>query len=207
LSFINQISIWISFKISAVFIVGLPLILLFWAIKKKNKAITKLLSNYWKISILFFISLILFIGKQDNTLLVFNLSTFLMTISVWFWSDINSELNEYYIWHPLSLTTKIWRWGLSFVTISFLFQSFNHITCLNLINSISCQAWLEPSINLYKYIQYLFKFLFGANFSTPVAKFLGLFSFFVYILGLIQWLIIKLPKTGRNSGFSNLYEN
>ena len=130
-----------------------------------------------------------------------------MTISVWFWSDINSELNEYDIWHPLSLTTKIWRWGLSFVSISFLFQTLNHISCLNLINSISCQEWLDPSINLYKYIRYLFKFLFGANVSTLVAKFLGLFSFFVYILGLIQWLIIKLPKTGRNSGFSNYYEN
>ena len=52
----------------------------------------------------------------------------------------------------------------------------------------------EENKNLY--------FFFGANFTQPIAKFLGLFSLLIYTLGLIQWLIIKLPKNGRNSCFS-----
>ena len=207
MNFINQFSIWLSFQLSIVFIIGVPITLLIWAIKKRNKAIIKLLSNYWKISILFFVSLILFIGKQDNSLLVLNLSSLLMTIAVWFWTDINTELSEYNLWHPLSLTTKVWRWALTFISINFIFQSFNHFSCINNINTQLCKEWLIPSENLYKFIRYTFQFLFGANFSEPVAKFLGLFSLFIYILGIIQWLIIKLPKTGRNSGFSDLYEN
>ena len=207
MNFINQLSIWLSFQLSIVFIVGLPLTLLFWALKKRDKAIIKLLTNYWKISILFFISFILFIGKQNNALLVFNLSTLLMTISLWFWTDINSELNEYNLWYPLSITTKIWRWGVTLISINFLVQSLNHSSCINYINSSECKEWLAPSENLYKFIKYIFNFLFGANFSEPIAKFLGLFSLGIYILGLIQWLIIKLPKTGRNSGFSNIYGN
>ena len=207
MNFINQISIWLSFQLSIVFIVGLPISLFFWAIKKGNKAIIKLFSNYWKISILFFISLILFIGKQNNSLLVFNLSILLMTISAWFWTDINSELNEYNLWHPLSLTTKIWRWALTFISLNFLFQSLNNFSCVANINLPFCKEWLLPSENLYKFIKYMFEFLFGATFSEPVAKFLGLFSLFIYLLGIIQWLIIKLPKTGRNSSFSDLYGN
>ncbi len=207
MSFINQLGIWLSFQLSIVFIVGIPITLLTWSLKKKDKAITKLLSNYCKVSILFFISLILFIGKQNNALLVLNFSTLLMTISVWFWTDINLELGGYKIWHPLSLSTKIWRWSLTFISINFLVQSLTHFKCVYNINLTSCKEWLIPSENLYKLFQYIFNFLFGANFSAPVAKFLGLFSLFIYILGIIQWLLIKLPKTGRNSGFSNLYGN
>ena len=207
MNLINQFSIWISFQLSIVFIIGLPITLLIWALKKRNKAIVKLLSNYWKISILFFISLILFIGKQSNSLVSFNLSILLMSISVWFWTDINSELSEYSLWHPLSMTTKIWRWALTFISINFLSQSLNNSSCITNINLSVCQEWLGPSENLYKFIKYIFKFLFGANFSEPVARFLGIFSLCIYILGIIQWLVIKFPKTGRNSGFSNLYGN
>ena len=207
MNLINQLSIWLSFQLSIVFILGLPLTLIIWSIKKRNKAIIKLLSNYWKISIIFFISLILFIGKQNNSLLVFNLSNLLMTSTIWFWTDINLELNEYKLWHPISITTKIWRWGLTFISINFLVQTLNHSSCINYINSTSCKEWLAPSENLYNFIKYIFNFLFGANFSEPVAKFLGLFSLFIYVLGLVQWLIIQLPKTGRNSGFSNPYGN
>ena len=207
MNFINQFSIWLLFQLSLVFIIGLPITLLFWSLRKGNKAITKLLSNYWKISILFFISLILFIGKDSNSLLVLNISTVLMTVSVWFWTDINMELNEYSLWHPLSTTTKIWRWALTFISLNFIIQSFNDFSCLTKINSSFCKEWLEPSENLYKLIKYTFKFLFGANFSEPVAKFFGLIALFIYILGIIQWLIIKYPRTGRNSGFSKLYGN
>ena len=93
LNILNQFQ-WLSFQLSLVFIVGIPLTLFFWSIKNKSKAITKLLTNYWKISLLFFISLILLIGKH-NYLLVTNISTLIMTISVWFWNDINEELKEY----------------------------------------------------------------------------------------------------------------
>ena len=207
MNFINQFSIWLLFQLSIVFIIGLPITLLFWSIKKRNKAITKLLSNYWKISILFFISLILLIGKESNSLLVLNISTLLMTLSVWFWTDINMELDEYSLMHPLSITTKIWRWALTFISINFIIQSLNNFSCITSINSSLCKEWLVPSENLYKFIKYIFQFLFGANFSEPVAKFLGLLSLFIYTLGIIQWLIIKFPKTGRNSGFSKFYGN
>ena len=202
LNFFNQLSIWLSFQLSIVFLVGIPISLFFWSIKKRNKAINKLISNYWKISLLFFISLILLIGKYNFALLVTNISVLLMTITVWFWNDLNDELKEYSFSNILATTTKVWRWSLTFISLNFLILSFQNISCLSLVNSAECEIWLKPSTNLYFIFKSLFNFFFGANFSQPVAKFLGLFSLLIYTLGLIQWSIIRLPKNGRNSCFS-----
>ena len=198
----NQLSIWLSFQLSIIFIIGIPVTLSIWAIKKRNKAVKKLLSIYWKISFLFFISLLLLIGKFNYALVITNIATLLMTASVWFWNDINDELSEYDFSYSLTTTTKIWRWTITFISLNFLIQSLQNFNCFSFINSDACEIWLQPSSNLYVFIKNIFKFFFGANFTEQIAKFLGLFSLLTYTLGLIQWSIIKLPKNGRNSCYS-----
>jgi len=202
LNVFNQLSVWISFQLSIIFLIGIPVTLFFWSIKKRNKPVNKLLSIYWKISLLFFISLLLLIGKYDYALTITNISTLLMTISVWFWNDINDELREYNFSYSLTTTTKIWRWTITFISLNFFVQSLQNFNCFSLINSDACEIWLQPSSNLYIIIKKLFNFFFGANFTQPISKFFGLFSLLIYTLGLIQWSIIKLPKNGRNSCFS-----
>jgi hypothetical protein len=199
---LNQVSVWLSFQLSIVFLIGIPITLSLWSINKRNQAVNKLLSIYWKISLLFFISLLLLIGNYNYALTITTISTILMTISVWFWNDINEELKEYDLSYSLTTTTKIWRWSLTFISLNFLIQSLQNFSCFSFINSPGCEIWLQPSYNFYIIIKNLFNFFFGANFTQPVAKFLGLFSLLIYILGLIQWSIIKLPKNGRNSCFS-----
>tara|TARA_Y100000589_G_scaffold322622_1_gene355817 strand:+ start:742 stop:1134 length:393 start_codon:yes stop_codon:yes gene_type:complete len=129
-----------------------------------------------------------------------------MTISVWFWTDINRELKGYKLTSSLITITRTWRWALTFISISYLVQSFQNVSCLNSINSSECLKWSKPSENLSEIINQLFNFLFGANFTEPIAKFIGLFALLIYSLGLLQWLIIKLPRSGRNSSFSNYGE-
>ena len=198
----NQLSIWLSFQLSIIFLIGIPVTLSFWSIKKRNKAVIKLLSIYWKVSLLFFISLLLLIGKYNYALVITNISTLLMTVSVWFWNDINDELREYDFSYSLTTTTKIWRGTITFIALNFFIQSLQNFNCFSFINSDVCAIWLQPSSNLYITIKNLFNFFFGANFTQPISKFLGLFALLIYILGLIQWSIIKLPKNGRNSCFS-----
>ena len=207
LNILNQLSIWLSFQLSLVFILGIPSTLFIWSIKNNNRAITKLLISYWKISLLFFISLILLIGKYNYALLITNISTVIMAIALWFWNDINEELKEYGFSHALTTTTKVWRWSITFISLSFLVQSLNNISCNFYINSAECEIWLKPSKNLYMILKNLFNFLFGASFTQPVAKFLGLFALLIYILSLVQWAVIQLPKSGRNSGFSKYGKN
>ena len=203
---INEFSAWITFQLSSIFIVGVPLSIFIWSINKRNKAITKLLITYWKVSILFFISLILFIGGVQFSLLILIISTWLMTICVWLWNDINRELKGYKLTNALVTTTRAWRWALTFISISFLVQFLQNLSCINLINSSECLKWSEPSRNLSQIINQLFNFLFGASFTEPIAKFIGLFALLIYMLGLFQWFIIKLPRSGRNSGLSNYGE-
>jgi len=207
LNVFNQLSIWLSFQLSIIFLIGIPVTLSLRSIKKRNKAVIKLLSIYWKISLLFFISLLLLIGKYNYALVITNFSTLLMTISVWFWNDINDELKEYDFSYSLITTTKVWRWSLTFISLNFLIQSLQNFSCFSFINSDACAIWLQPSSNLYLILKNLFNFFFGANFTQPIAKFLGLFSLLIYLLGLIQWSIIKLPKNGRNSYFSENGKN
>jgi len=202
LSVFNQLSIWLSFQLSIIFLIGIPVTLSFWSIKKRNKAVRKLLSIYWKISLLFFISLLLLIGKYNYALVITNISTLLMTSSVWFWIDINDELKEYDFSYTLITSIKVWRWSLTFISLNFLIQRLRNFNCFYFINSEACEIWLQPSSNLYMIIKNLFNFFFGANFTQPIAKFLGLISLIIYTIGLIQWLIIKFPKNGRNSCFS-----
>ena len=203
----NQLSIWVSFQLSIIFLVGIPVTLSFWSFKKRNKAVTKLLSIYWKVSLLFFISLLLLIGKYNYALVITNISTLLITASVWFWNDINDELREYDFSYSLTTTIKIWRWTITFISLNFFIQSLQNFSCFSFINSDECAIWLQPSSNLYLILKNLFNFFFGANFTQPIAKFLGFFSLLIYILGLIQWSIIKLPKNGRNSYFSENGKN
>ena len=203
----NQISVWLSFQLSIIFILGIPIILFYWTVKKRNKAIKKLLSIYWKISLLFFISLILLIGKFSYALAIINISTILMAVSLWFWSDINDELKEYNLTYSLATSTKVWRWGITFISLNFLIQSLQNVRCFSFVNSPQCEIWLKPSTNFYIILKSLFNFFFGASFTEPIAKFLGLFSLLIYILGLIQWSITKFPKSGRNSRFSEYGRN
>ena len=203
----NQLSIWLSFQLSIIFIIGIPVTLFFWSLKKRNKAVNKLISIYWKISPLFFISLLLLIGRYNYALFITNISTLLMTISIWFWNDINDELKEYGFSYSLTTTTKVWRWALTFISLNFLIQSLQNFSCLSFINSAECEIWLKPSSNFYIIIKNLFNFFFGADFTQPIAKYLGLFSLLIYTLGFIQWSIIKLPKNGRNSSFSENARN
>ena len=156
----NQLSVWLSFQLSIIFFIGIPLILFFWSIKKRNKAVNQLLSIYWKISLLFFISLLLLIGKYNYARVITNISTLLMTCSVWFWNDINDELKEYDFSWSLATTTKIWRWSLTFISLNFLIQSLQNFNCFYFINSAACQIWLEPSSNLYIILKNLFNFFF-----------------------------------------------
>jgi len=173
LNVFNQLSIWLSFQLSIIFLIGIPVTLSLWSIKKRNKAVNKLLSIYWKISLLFFISLLLLIGKYNYALVITNISTLLMTVSVWFWNDINDELREYDFSYSLTTTTKIWRWTITFISLNFFIQSLQNFNCFSFINSDECAIWLQPSSNLYLILKNLFYFFFGANFTQPIAKFLG----------------------------------
>ncbi len=165
-----QILVWLSYRIAATFAFGLPFVLLVWAKVSNISSIDRLLSIYWKVSSLYAINLLFLSSNSQLGQIISLISPLLMVGSIWFWVDLNEEIDEMFIYEPISLTTKIWRWVLSFWGISFITTKI------------------------------IIKFILGGNWTTAFATFFAYLALILYLIGFIQWLIMQFPKNGRFAG-------
>ena len=195
-----QILVWLSYRIAATFAVGLPLFLLIWAKRSKSSSIDRLLSIYWKVSSIYAINLLFLSVESQLGQSISFIAPILMVSSIWFWSDLNEEIDEMPDYKPIALTTRIWRWTLTFWS---LLNTGLHIfswRCLNSINENYCDNWREIPFNSFMTTKTLIKFVLDGNWSTGFATFFAYLSLILYLIGLLQWLIIQLPKNGRFAG-------
>ena len=123
-----------------------------------------------------------------------------MAISVWFWVDLNEEIDEMPRQKPIVLTTGIWRWTLSFwAVLTFLLHLFSW-RCLNSINETYCNTWREIPVHSFMTTKTIIKFVLDGNWNIGYASFFAYLALIFYLIGIIQWLIIQLPKNGRYAG-------
>ncbi len=195
-----QILVWLSYRLAATFAFGLPLILLIWAKISKLRSIDRLLSIYWKVSSLYAINLLFLSGENQLGQLISLISPILMVGSIWFWVDLNEEIDEIFIYKPISLTTRIWRWTLSLWAILNTGLHLFSWRCLNSINGNYCDNWREIPYNSFITTKIIIKFILGGNWTTTFATFVAYIALIFYLMGLIQWLIMQFPKNGRFAG-------
>ena len=195
-----QALVWLTYRLTASFAMGIPLAIFIWALIRKEAAIIRLLSIYWKNASLMAISMLLFAGQSSIGFLSSFVSPFLMVGSVWFWTDLNEEIADFPPKRPLPLTLKIWRWSLSFWGICYTSIAFNSIKCTQLNVGLACKSWLEAPVNLNKSLKTIFNFLFGANWSESLSAFIGYIGLIAFVIIFIQWLFTHLPKQGRIAG-------
>ncbi len=195
-----QILVWLSYRLAATFAFGVPLFLLIWSKIAKEAPIERLLSIYWKISSLYGISILFLSSEAQIGYLISFIAPILMICSVWFWIDINEEIEEMPLYNSISLTTKIWRWCLSLWGILHLGLNIVSWQCLSSIDSSYCNIWRELPLNSYMSTKVMIKFILGGNWTIGTANFLGYLALIFYLLGLLQWLILQLPKGGRIAG-------
>ena len=195
-----QILVWLSYRSAATFAFGLPLFLLIWAKISNLSSIDRLLSIYWKVSSLYAISLLFLSGDSQLGQFISFVSPILMVGSIWFWVDINEEIEEMFIYKPISLTTRIWRWTLTFWGILNTSLHLFSWKCLNSINGNYCDTWREIPYNSFLTTKIIIKFILGGNWTTAFATFFAYLALTLYLIGLLQWLIIQFPKNGRFAG-------
>ena len=195
-----QLLVWLSYRIAATFAFGLPLFLFIWAKISNSSAIDRLLSIYWKVSSLYAINLLFLSGDNQLGQLISLISPILMVGSIWFWIDLNEEIEEMFIYKPISLTTIIWRWVLSFWGILNTSLHFFSWQCLNSTNGNYCDTWREIPYNSFVTTKTIIKFILGGNWTTGFATFLAYLALTLYLIGLVQWLIMQFPKNGRFAG-------
>tara|TARA_Y100001968_G_scaffold136503_1_gene124559 strand:- start:13381 stop:13992 length:612 start_codon:yes stop_codon:yes gene_type:complete len=192
--------VWLTYRLAATFAFGLPLIILVWASIKKEACIKRLLFIYWKVSSLIAISILLLTSKQSIGYITSFVSPIVIIGSLWFWIDLNEEIDEMPQWRPLALTVRVWRWSISFSGLLYCYLSFLSLSCFQFAEKANCIAWIQDPQNLHQTTKVIFNFLFGGNWSQSLSGFIGYLTLIIYLIGLIQWILIRLPKQGRIAG-------
>ena len=195
-----QILVWLSYRLAATFAFGLPLFLLIWAKISNVSSIDRLLSIYWKVSSLYAINLLFLSSDSKLGHLISFIAPILMVGCIWLWIDLNEEIEEMHFYNPISLTTRIWRWTLSFWGILNTGLHLISWECLNSINGNYCANWREIPYNAFITSKIIIKFILDGNWTTGFATFFAYLALILYLIGLIQWLIMQFPKNGRFAG-------
>ena len=192
--------VWLTYRLGATFALGLPLVLLIWASVRRQPAMTRLLSIYWKVASLLVITLLLLTDQRPLGFVTALLAPVLMTVSVWFWVDLNEELADSPLRNPLALTVRLWRWALSGFSVLATAMAVSSLSCVMAVKGADCKAWLEAPQGLHLVLERVFDFLFGGDWNEAVAAFFGYVMLVAYGVGLLQWLLMRLPRQGRVAG-------
>ena len=63
-----------------------------------------------------------------------------------------------------------------------------------------CTLWLEAPQQFHDRLAVVLSFLFGGSWTATISAFLGYLGLAAYGVGLIQFLVVRLPKQGRLAG-------
>ncbi|MFZ9148294.1 DUF3177 family protein [Vulcanococcus sp.] len=193
--------VWLDYRLAAVFAIGLPLVLLIWAAWKQEGALTRLLGIYWKVASLLLITVLLLTDNRPLGYLLALLAQLLLVGSVWFWVDLNEELADLPPWRPLPFVVRAWRWGLSAFGLLGAALSAVALDCVRGgVTRPLCRVWLEAPDDLHGGVARFFDFVFGGSWTAAIAAFVGYVALVAYGVGLLQWLLVRLPKQGRVAG-------
>jgi hypothetical protein len=193
--------VWLDVRLGVLFAVAVPLVLLLWAQLRREGAVLRLLGLYWKVASLLLIALLLLTDRRPVGYGLLVVAPLLIVASLWFWVDLNEELADLPPWRPLPLTVRIWRWSLTLLSLVSAGFATTALACLGGAGRLpSCPLWLEAPAVLHGGVARVFGFIFGGQWTPAVAVFLGYVALAAYAVGLLQWLLVRLPRQGRIAG-------
>ena len=193
--------VWLDYRLAALVAVGLPLVLLVWSAMKQERAMQRLLSIYWKVASLLLVAVLLLTDNRPLGYLVALLAQLLVVVCLWFWVDLNEELADLPPWRPLPFTVRAWRLGMSLFGVFGAALSAMALSCVSGgLSRPICRAWLEAPDDVHGGFARAFGFLFGGSWTGAIAAFVGYVALVGYGVGLLQWLLVRLPRQGRVAG-------
>lgn len=185
--------IWMDYRLAVLFTVLVPSILLLWAAIRKEEAMIRLLVIYWRVASLLMITVYLMIPSWSIGYLTGFAARILIPLSLWFWIDINDEIEDHGF-SPLKLILTAWRWAVTVYctlgTLAFLpFLSCAFSTAA--LKTPFCRVWLEPP--------FLYKSWIHANSRPGFLGFLAAIGLAAYILYFVYFAVVRLGKQGRSA--------
>jgi len=182
--------VWLDFRLAVVFTVIAPLLLLFWAYKDKNSSVLRSLTIYWRVSFLLAITVYLLMASLPIGFLTGWAARILMPVSLWFWQDLNEDIDRSK--GKLSLIYTSWRWAMAIYCaigtifgVGFLKCGFTPAEQLD----DSCKILLEAPLQ--------FKAIFHNGVNVDTLAFGAIVALIVYLICFAVFAIFNLPKQGR----------
>jgi hypothetical protein len=188
--------VWTDYRLALVFGALVPLGLLIWAIIKKANPITHLLMIYWRVSSLVIISVCLSMNQNPIGLAAGFACLILIPLSLWFWVDLNEEIEDRR--GPLKLAVTSWRWATSAYCVLSAFGHLPYLKCAAskvAIATPECQTWLEPPLIFFNW----YKSTLDSTIKSEKLGFIAIAALLLYGLYLGYFVLFRLVKQGRSA--------
>lgn len=187
--------VWMDYRLAVLFTLIAPLILLTWAFIQKIDAIQRLLMIYWRVASLMAITVYLMIAALPASFITSILARILILVSLWFWVDLNEELEDMQR-SPLKLSFTSWRWAISVYNLIGALAFIPFLRCAfldstGLIADQTCRIWLDPP--------WMYKEIFHPTWTPGFLGFLGLSGLAIYLIYLGYFVVVKLGRQGRSA--------
>jgi hypothetical protein len=182
-----------DYRLAVLFTVIIPLILLVWAFVQKSEAVQRLMIIYWRVASLLPITIYLMIGNWSIGFVTALVVRILIPISLWFWQDINEEINDLPE-RELRLGVTSWRWAITVYSLLGAIAQIPFLRCAfssGVMNEQFCQVWREPPL--------LFRAYFHPNTAPGFLGFVGLMMMIFYLAYFVYFLFFRLSKQGRSA--------
>lgn len=185
--------VWMDYRLGLLFILIIPVILILWTFAQKADAMQRLLVIYFRVATLLAISIYLMIGNFGVSFISALMGKVLIPTSLWFWEDINDEI-DYYPNGLLKVIFTAWRWATTMYCTLGAIALVPFLSCAfaeGALKTPYCSVWLEAPL--------LFKEYFHQNSKPGFLGFLGIMGLAIYIFYLIYFVSFKLGKHGRST--------
>ncbi len=194
--------VWLDYRLAVLITVGVPLVLLVWAAVRREGALVRLMGIYWKLASLLLITTLLMADRRPLAFALAIPAQLIVVAGVWFWVDLNEELEDLPPWRPLPLTLRLWRWSLSYWGVLGALFSVTALGCMDgaQLAGPRCSLWVQPPAQLQAAVDGVFDFVLGSNWTPAIGAFVGYVALVFYVVGLLQWALARLPKMGRLAG-------
>ncbi|MBP0003779.1 MAG: DUF3177 family protein [Cyanobacteria bacterium SBC] len=187
--------VWTDYRLAVFFTVSLPLILLVWAFVQKAEAMQRLLIIYWRVASLLAITVYMMFASLPISFIAGWMARILIPISLWFWVDINDEIDDRSP-SPLKWTLTAWRWAVTvYCILGALFQISSlqcaTLTTEQLVDTPACRVWLKAPWGYHA--------MFHPNTSPQFLGFLGIVGLVIYVVYLLYFCFVRFGKQGRSA--------
>jgi hypothetical protein len=198
---LSQAIVWTDFRIAVLLTVIIPLALLIWSAVSQSDAVTKLLVIYWRVASLLAVALYLLIAALPIGYLVAWFARMLLPISLWFWVDVNEEIEEMPS-SPFKLAVTGWRWALTIYSAFGVLFQVPSLSCAfapqteiikqaEMTSATVCNVWLQAPWGFRELLHGTTKPWFLGTF--------GIIGLVIYSLYLAYFVFFRLGRSKRSA--------